>query len=100
MAGPISCRQVPGSIGVLEFLDNPLPIKMANCIGWTDGGLRGGEGRWIGSSSSSSPCETTDRAESSDGSSRAYQIPPVLSRVCSRLPIRLPDQEIPHCNLM
>ena len=48
--------EVPGTLGVLEAPDNPLPIGMAFPIGWTAEGLTlfrlviGGEkipGRWV-----------------------------------------------------
>jgi hypothetical protein len=37
--GPVRYGQLPGSIGVVEALDKPMPIGMASAIGWTDGGL-------------------------------------------------------------
>ena len=57
-SGPGSVRfgQLPGSIGVLETLDKPMPIVMANCTGWDPARLavwrltvEGAEvaGRWI-----------------------------------------------------
>ena len=36
---PIRCGQLPGSIGALEALDRPMPIKIASEIGRTEGGL-------------------------------------------------------------
>ena len=38
-AGPVRHGQVPGSIGVLDSLDHPMPIGMANCTGWDPDGL-------------------------------------------------------------
>jgi hypothetical protein len=38
-AGPIRYRQLPGSIGVLDAPDKPMPIGMASCIGWDRAGL-------------------------------------------------------------
>jgi hypothetical protein len=32
--GPLVDRDVPGTIGVLQAPDNPMPIGMALCIGW------------------------------------------------------------------
>jgi hypothetical protein len=55
-AGPVRYRQVPDAIGVLEALDQPMPIGMASEIGRTEGGLavwrltvRGADvpGRWV-----------------------------------------------------
>jgi hypothetical protein len=56
-AGPVRYGQVPGSIGVLDAPDKPMPIGMANCcIGWDSAGLavwrltvEGADvpGRWI-----------------------------------------------------
>jgi hypothetical protein len=55
-SGPVRYGQVPGSIGVLESLDKPMPIGVASAIGWTDEGLvwwrlrvHGADipGRWI-----------------------------------------------------
>jgi hypothetical protein len=37
--GPVRYGQLPGSIGVLEALDQPMPIGMASAIGRTEGGL-------------------------------------------------------------
>jgi hypothetical protein len=37
--GPVRYGQVPGSIGVLEDLDKPMPIGMACCTGWDPAGL-------------------------------------------------------------
>ena len=37
--GPVRYGQLPGSIGVLEALDRPMPIGMASAIGRTEGGL-------------------------------------------------------------
>jgi hypothetical protein len=36
---PVRYDQLPGSIGVLEALDKPMPIGMASTIGWTEGDL-------------------------------------------------------------
>jgi hypothetical protein len=38
-AGPVRYGQVPGSLGVLEAPDKPMPIGMANCVGWYQSGL-------------------------------------------------------------
>ena len=38
-AGPVRYGQVPGSIGVLDSPDRPMPIGMANCTGWDPDGL-------------------------------------------------------------
>jgi hypothetical protein len=55
-AGPVRYGQLPGSIGVLEALDKPMPIGMASAIGRTEGGLAvwqltidgaGVPGRWV-----------------------------------------------------
>jgi len=54
--GPLRYGQLPGSIGVLEAPDKPLPIRIASAIGRTaDGlavwglGVHGGDvpGRWV-----------------------------------------------------
>jgi hypothetical protein len=37
--GPVRYGQLPGSIGVLEALDKPMPIGLAACIGWDSAGL-------------------------------------------------------------
>ena len=37
--GPVRYGQLPGSIGVLEAPDKPMPIGMALQIGRTEGGL-------------------------------------------------------------
>jgi hypothetical protein len=37
--GPVRYGQLPGSIGVLEALDKPMPIGMASQTGRTEGGL-------------------------------------------------------------
>ena len=37
--GPVRYGQLPGSIGVLETLDKPMPIGIASAIGRTEGGL-------------------------------------------------------------
>jgi hypothetical protein len=37
--GPVRVGQLPGSIGVLEALDKPMPIGMACCTGWDPAGL-------------------------------------------------------------
>jgi hypothetical protein len=55
-SGPVRCGRLPGSIGVLEPLDKPMPIGIASAIGRTEGGLavwglnvHGADvpGRWI-----------------------------------------------------
>ena len=38
-AGPIRHGQVPGSIGVLEALDQFMPIGEAHCVTWDENGL-------------------------------------------------------------
>ncbi|HZW33454.1 MAG TPA: hypothetical protein VFF52_22235 [Isosphaeraceae bacterium] len=38
-AGPVRYGPVPGSIGVLDSPDHPMPIGMANCTGWDRAGL-------------------------------------------------------------
>jgi hypothetical protein len=38
-SGPVRYGQLPGSIGVLEDPDKPMPIGMANCTGWDPAGL-------------------------------------------------------------
>ncbi len=54
--GPIRYDVPPGSIGVLESPDNPMPIGEAHCVTWNENGLAvwtlriGKEhlaGRWI-----------------------------------------------------
>ena len=54
--GTIRYGDVPGSIGVLEALDKPMPIGEASCRTWDENGLAvstlriGGQeipGRWI-----------------------------------------------------
>lgn len=54
--GPVKYRQLPGSIGVLESADNPMPIGEATCKTWDERGLAvwtlriGGQeiaGRWV-----------------------------------------------------
>ena len=54
--GPVKYDQVPGSIGVLESLDKPMPIGEASCKTWNEKGLAvwtlriGGKeiaGRWV-----------------------------------------------------
>jgi hypothetical protein len=54
--GPVKYRDVPGSIGVLETPDNPMPIGQAHCKTWDDQGRAvwvlsiGGHqvaGRWV-----------------------------------------------------
>jgi hypothetical protein len=54
--GPLKYRDVIGSIGILESLDNLMPIGQADCKTWDENGLavwkltvRGQpvEGRWI-----------------------------------------------------
>jgi hypothetical protein len=37
--GPVRYGQLPGSIGVLEAPDQPMPIGMASATGRTEGGL-------------------------------------------------------------
>jgi hypothetical protein len=37
--GAVRYGQLPGSIGVLESLDKPMPIGIASAIGRTEGGL-------------------------------------------------------------
>jgi hypothetical protein len=53
--GPLRYGEVPGAIGVLEALGNPMPVGTALCVGWDPAGLavwtltvRGDElpGRW------------------------------------------------------
>ena len=39
VARPIRYGQIPGSIGVLDAPDHPMPIGMANCKGWNPDGL-------------------------------------------------------------
>ena len=55
-AGPVRYGQLPGSIGVLDSPDHPMPIGMACCTGWDPAGLAGWRltihdadvpGRWI-----------------------------------------------------
>jgi hypothetical protein len=36
---PVRYRDVPGSIGVLEALDKPMPIGITSCTGWDSAGL-------------------------------------------------------------
>jgi hypothetical protein len=36
--GPMKYCDVPGSIGVLEALDNPMPIGQASCKTWDENG--------------------------------------------------------------
>ena len=38
-SGPVRYGQLPGSIGVLEALDQPMPIGIESAIGRTGGGL-------------------------------------------------------------
>jgi hypothetical protein len=56
LAGPVKYEQLPGSIGVHESPDNPMPIGMASCKTWDERGLAvwtlriGGQeiaGRWV-----------------------------------------------------
>jgi hypothetical protein len=56
LTGPVRGGRLPGSIGVLEALDKPVPIGIASAIGRTKGGLAvwslnvdGAEvpGRWV-----------------------------------------------------
>ena len=37
--GPVKYAQVPGSIGVLEALDQFMPIGEASCTTWNENGL-------------------------------------------------------------
>ncbi len=37
--GPVKYGQVPGSIGVLEAPDKPMPIGEAHCLTWDEKGL-------------------------------------------------------------
>jgi hypothetical protein len=37
--GPVKYGQVPGSIGVLEAHDKPMPIGEAMCIAWDENGF-------------------------------------------------------------
>jgi hypothetical protein len=37
--GPVRYGQLPGSIGVLEMPDKPMPIGIASCIEWDRAGL-------------------------------------------------------------
>ncbi len=37
--GPVKYGQVPGSIGVLEAPDKPMPIGEAHCLRWDEKGL-------------------------------------------------------------
>jgi hypothetical protein len=39
VAVPVRYDQIPGSIGVLEAPDKPMPVGMANCTGWDPAGL-------------------------------------------------------------
>jgi hypothetical protein len=78
-SGPVRYRQLPGSIGVLEALDKPMPIGMASPIGRTEGGLavwglrgHGADvpGRWVIIDRRFVPVEgaaTGDRSESRQG---------------------------------
>jgi hypothetical protein len=54
--GPLRHGEVPGSIGVLEAPDNPMPVGRALCVGWDSAGravgmltVHGDElpGRWL-----------------------------------------------------
>jgi hypothetical protein len=38
-SGPVRYGQLPGSVGVLEALDKPMPLGIASCIGWEPAGL-------------------------------------------------------------
>ena len=38
-SGPVRCGQLPGSIGILEAREKPMPIGIASAIGRTEGGL-------------------------------------------------------------
>jgi hypothetical protein len=38
-SGRVRYGQLPGSIGILESLDKPMPIGIASAIGRTEGGL-------------------------------------------------------------
>ena len=55
-AGPVKYRDVPGSVGVLEAPDKPMPIGQADCKTWDEHGRAvwsltiGGQpiaGRWV-----------------------------------------------------
>jgi hypothetical protein len=37
--GPLRHGDVPGAIGVLEALDNPMLVGLALCVGWDPDGL-------------------------------------------------------------
>jgi hypothetical protein len=37
--GPVKYDQVPGSIGILEALDKPMPIGEAHCLTWGENGI-------------------------------------------------------------
>jgi hypothetical protein len=37
--GPLRYGGVPGAIGILEALDEPMPVGMALCVGWDSAGL-------------------------------------------------------------
>jgi hypothetical protein len=39
VGGPVRSGQLPGSIGVLESLDDKMPIGIANCVGRDPAGL-------------------------------------------------------------
>ena len=54
--GPLRYGEVPGAVGVLEAVDEPMPVGMALCVGWNPAGLalwtltlHGDElpGRWL-----------------------------------------------------
>jgi len=45
-SGPVRYGQLPGSIGVLEALDKPMPIGMASAIGRTERGLNAIRPQW------------------------------------------------------
>jgi hypothetical protein len=56
LKGPVKYGQLPGSIGVYDSLDDPMPIGIASCRGWGVDGLAvwtlkvGGQetaGRWV-----------------------------------------------------
>jgi hypothetical protein len=69
VAGPVRYGQIPGSIGVLEAPDQPMPVGMAFEVGWTEGGLEvavlGAEVpvRWVIVDRSSGPRNESARFE-------------------------------------
>jgi hypothetical protein len=68
--GPVKYRDVPGSVGVLEALDKPMPIGQADCKTWDEHGGRFGR---LPSAASRSRAGGSSSIESSDrrGSSAA-----------------------------